>query len=86
MYDELLQKTAQGDQLAFHRLYEECSPKLMSFCMILMKTKVLAEDLLQESFIEIWDKADTYTPNKGKAMTWILAIIQKIALVKLRSF
>jgi len=46
IYAELLQKTANGDQLAFKKLYEQASPKLMSLCVRLMKTEALAEDVL----------------------------------------
>ncbi len=85
IYAELLQKTAQGDQIAFKQLYEQCSPKLMSLCMRLMKSEALAQDVLQEGFIKVWDKADSYTPGKGKAMTWMSTVIRNKALDKLRS-
>ena len=85
IYAELLQKTAEGDQLAFKQLYEQTSPKLMSLCLRLMKTEALAEDVLQEGFIKIWDKADTYTTGKGKAMTWMSTVIRNKGLDKLRS-
>ena len=85
IYAELLQKTAQGDQLAFKKLYEECSPKLMSLCLRLMKTEALAEDVLQEGFIKIWDKAESFTPGKGKAMTWMSTVVRNKGLDKLRS-
>lgn len=85
IYAELLQKTAMGDQLAFKQLYEQSSPKLMSVCLRLMRTESLAEDVLQEGFIKIWDKADTYTPGKGKAMTWMSTVIRNKGLDKLRS-
>ena len=85
IYAELLQKTAAGDQLAFKELYEKCSPKLMSLCLRLMQTEALAEDVLQEGFIKIWDKADSYTPGKGKAMTWMSTVIRNKGLDKLRS-
>jgi len=66
IYAELLQKTAAGDQLAFKELYEKSSPKLMSLCLRLMQTEALAEDILQEGFIKIWDKAGSYSPVKVK--------------------
>ena len=85
IYAELLQKTADGDQLAFKKLYEMSSPKLMGLCLRLMQAEALAEDVLQEGFIKIWDKADTYVPGKGKAMTWMSTVIRNKGLDKLRS-
>ena len=85
IYAELLQKTAQGDQLAFKKLYEETSPKLMSLCLRLMRTEALAEDVLQEGFIKVWQKADSFSPGKGKALTWMSTVIRNKGLDKLRS-
>jgi len=85
VFAELLKKTAQGDQLAFKQLYEQASPRLMSLSLRLMKTEALAEDVLQEGFIKIWDKADTYTSSKGKAITWMSTIVRNKGLDKLRS-
>jgi len=85
IYAELLQKTATGDQLAFKKLYELTSPKLMSLCLRLMQTESLAEDVLQEGFIRIWEKADSYASNKGKALTWMSTVIRNKGLDKLRS-
>ncbi len=85
IYAELLQKTAAGDQLAFKKLYEETSPKLMSLCLRLMRTEALAEDVLQEGFIKVWEKADTFTPGKGRALTWMSTVIRNKGLDKRRS-
>lgn len=85
IYADLLQQTASGDQLAFKKLYEMTSPKLMGLCLRLMQTESLAEDVLQEGFIKIWDKADTYTPGKSKAMTWMSTVVRNKGLDKLRS-
>jgi len=85
IYAKLLLKTAQGDKIAFKQLYNQCSPKLMGLCMHLMKSEALAEDVLQKGFIEIWDKADSYAPDKGEAMTWMSTVIYNKALGKLRS-
>ena len=50
-----------------------------------MKKPELAEDVLQESFIKIWHKADTYNIEKSKAMTWMATITRNKAFDKLRS-
>ncbi len=85
-YADLLQRCAASrDQIAFKQLYEETSPKLLSLCIRLLQDKQLAEDVLQEGFIKIWEKADTYAPSKGKAMTWMATVVRNKALDKLRS-
>ena len=84
-YADLLQQCATRDQMAFKQLYEETSPKLLSLCLRLLQDRQLAEDVLQEGFIKIWEKAETYAPNKGKAMTWMATVVRNKALDKLRS-
>jgi RNA polymerase sigma-70 factor (ECF subfamily) len=84
-YADLLRQCAIKDQIAFKQLYEETSPKLLSLCLRLLQDKQLAEDVLQEGFIKIWDKAETYAPGKGKAMTWMATVVRNKALDKLRS-
>ena len=84
-YADLLQQCAANNQLAFKQLYDATSPKLLSLCLRLLQDKQLAEDVLQEGFIKIWDKANTYSPGKGRAMTWMATVVRNKALDKLRS-
>ncbi len=84
-FAELLTRCAKQDQVAFKQLYQEASPKLYSLALRLMQKPELAEDVLQESFIKIWQKADTYNLQKGKALTWMATVTRNKALDKLRS-
>lgn len=45
----------------------------------------IAEDLLQETFIKIWNAAENYDPDKGRLFTWMLNIARNVAIDKLRS-
>lgn len=84
-FAELLVRCSKQDQLAFKQLYKQASPKLYSLALRLMQKPELAEDVLQESFIKIWQKADTYNVQKGKALTWMATVTRNKALDKLRS-
>jgi len=84
-FAELLEKCSRQDQRAFKELYDKASPKLYSVCLRLLQKPDLAEDVLQEAFIKIWQKADSYSPQKGKAMTWMATVVRNKALDKLRS-
>ena len=84
-FAELLQRCSRQDQQAFKQLYQEASPKLYSLALRLMQKPELAEDVLQEAFIKIWQKADTYNVQKGKALTWMATVTRNKALDKLRS-
>ncbi|GGI79931.1 RNA polymerase sigma factor [Shewanella hanedai] len=80
----LLARTAMGDRGAFKRLYLSLSPRLFPVLMQLMHDHQLAEDLLQETFVRIWNQASRYDLNKSGAYTWSYTIARHLALDHLR--
>ncbi len=82
--NELLVRCGKQDATAFRHLYNAASPKLYSLCRRLLRDDALAEDVLQEGFIKVWNSAAQYTVDKGSAMTWMATIIRNQALDKLR--
>jgi len=83
--DELLTRSAQQDQHAFKALYEASSPKLYQVLVGMLRNESLAEEILQDSFLKIWQKADTYQASKSGAMTWMRTIVTNTARDKLRA-
>lgn len=86
-YNELLIRCASPhrDREAFQQLYTKTSPRLFSLALGLLKDKGMAEDILQESFLKIWNSANSYHQGKGKAITWMATVTRNKALDKLRS-
>ena len=83
--DELLARCAQRDAVAFQKLYEQTSPRMYALCLRMLKHEGLAEDVLQEAYVKIWDNAHRFMPSKGKAMTWMTTVVRNKTLDKLRS-
>jgi len=83
--NNLLLRSADKDQVAFKALYDLTSPKLFGVLVGMMKNESLAEDVLQDSFLKIWDKAGTYQASKSGAMTWMRTIATNTARDKLRA-
>lgn len=84
--NQLLEKTAEKDQRAFQELYETLSPKLFGLALRLSNhNKEAAEDILQEAFIKVWNKAHLFDAQKATANTWIARIVRNQALDKIRS-
>jgi RNA polymerase sigma-70 factor (ECF subfamily) len=81
---ELLARTAGGDRLAFRELYAQAGPRLFAICLRMMKSRDQAEDVLQESFIKIWERSHLYDPAKGEAMAWMATVTRHCALDRLR--
>lgn len=84
-YNELLLRCANKDREAFQQLYKACSPTLYSLALRFLKQSGLAEEILQESFLKIWNSAHLYSPQKGRAITWMATITRNKALDKIRA-
>ena len=85
--NELLLQAAQNNQAAFQQLYKETSPKLFSLSLRLVNyDNETAEDILQEAFIKIWNKADKFNAEKGSAMSWMSTVVRNQAFDRLRSY
>jgi RNA polymerase sigma-70 factor, ECF subfamily len=72
----LLQKSEKG----FSRLYDNYADALFSVIYQVTENKEIAEDLLQESFVKIWKKIDSYDKTKGTLYTWMLNIARNTAI------
>jgi RNA polymerase sigma-70 factor, ECF subfamily len=80
----LLNATAAGDRVAFAELYRRAGPKLFGITRRLMRRRELAEDVLQEAFVRIWQKAYLFDPGRGAAMAWLVTLVRRCALDSLR--
>lgn len=82
-YDRLIKDIAQGDKQALNTLYNEISKSVYGFALSITKNTYDAEDVLQETFITIYRKAQEYQPRE-KPMAWIFTIARNYALMKIR--
>ncbi|WP_190811604.1 RNA polymerase sigma factor [Flagellimonas sp. S3867] len=76
---------AEKDDKAISLLYENYGDTLFGVAYKVVRDEDLAQDILQESFIKIWKKADSYDPSKAKLFTWLFRITRNTAIDKLRS-
>lgn len=83
--DILVGKFQKKDQLAFQQLYKMYWSNVCGVAFTIIKDQGEAEELAQDVFVKIWDKAETYNPSKGRFFTWILNITRNAAIDKLRS-
>jgi RNA polymerase sigma-70 factor (ECF subfamily) len=81
---ELLRRVAAGDRAAFAELYDRTSPQLFGVALRILRQKERAEDVLQECFVAIWQRAGDYDPAKGAAMTWLMTILRHRAIDAVR--
>ena len=83
--DEQLMKMLQDrDPAALGFLYDRHSGIVKSLGMKVVHNEAEAEDLLQEIFVEIWNRAAGYDPAKGKPLGWIVTLARRRAIDRLR--
>ena len=81
----LLKRIGQGDSASFEMLYDRLSGVLFSTAYRVLNNQVAAEDVLQDVFVQIWEKAARYDPTLGKPLTWAVTLTRNKAIDRLRS-
>lgn len=79
-----LAAVARRDAAAFRSLYDAASPKLFGFALRILNKRELAEEALQESFVNIWNNAASYQTSLAAPMTWMTTIVRNKAFDLLR--
>jgi RNA polymerase sigma-70 factor (ECF subfamily) len=82
---DLLFRTGQGDRQAFAALYQATSAKLFGFALRILTRRDLAEEALQDAFVNIWHHAAGYRPDKSAVITWMTTIVRNRCLDLLRA-
>ena len=82
---ELLQRVAGGDQGAFARLYDMLSPRAFGLILRVLVDRSQSEEVLQEVFLEVWQSASRFAPNRGQGRSWVLTIAHRRAVDRVRS-
>lgn len=72
-------------QQAFSYLYDNYAGALNGIITRLISDPVLAEDVLQEAFLKIWNNFQSYDASKGRLFTWMVNITRNLAIDTLRS-
>lgn len=80
----LLQQSGREDRQAFAELYARTSAKLFGVCLGLLRERGEAEDALQNAYIAIWRRADSFDPARAGAMTWLITLTRNQCIDRLR--
>lgn len=82
---EALRAVAAGDRAALRILFDSTSAKLMGVCLRILKDREEAEDVLQEIFVTVWHRAESFDPARASAITWLATMARNRAIDRLRS-
>jgi len=78
--EALLARTALGDRAAFAELYRATASKLFAVSLRIVRERPLAEEALQDSFVNIWRRSSDYAAARSAPLTWMTAIVRNRSL------
>ena len=80
----LLDGAAKGDRAAFQLLYRKTAPKLFAIVLRIVRDRAAAEDILQDTFVKVWQNAVSYSSSAGEPLGWLASIARNRAIDTLR--
>jgi RNA polymerase sigma-70 factor (ECF subfamily) len=83
--ETLLLDVARGSRRAFEDLYLRTSATLLGVCLRVLPDRPEAEDVLQEVYIAVWNKAAQFSPQQARALIWLGTIARNRAIDRLRA-
>jgi RNA polymerase sigma-70 factor, ECF subfamily len=82
---ELLARVARGDVAALRSLYDQHAPRAITIAFRILRNREEAEDIVQETFLEVWRRAAQFDPGRGGAVAWVVTIARSRAIDRLRA-
>ena len=82
--EHLMQRIQSRESEALGYLHDRYASMLKALIMKVLHNEAESDDMLQEIFVEIWDRASSYSPEKGKALGWIITLSRRRAIDRLR--
>ncbi|HND62939.1 MAG TPA: sigma-70 family RNA polymerase sigma factor, partial [Opitutaceae bacterium] len=81
---ELLGRSARGDREAFAELYDRFSRPLYATALRITANPTEAEDVVQEVFVTLWEKARAFEDSRGSAFAWAVTLTRNRAIDRVR--
>ncbi len=82
--DEALRRCAAGDRAALRAIYDLEAPRMLGVALRLLRRRPLAEEAVHDTFVQVWQRAASFDPERGEARTWLYAVLRNRALNILR--
>ncbi|WP_374339762.1 sigma-70 family RNA polymerase sigma factor [Methyloversatilis sp.] len=83
-FEGALSACAAGEHSALHRIYQLEGGRLLGVALRIVRRRDIAEDVLHDAFVRIWEKAASFDPSRGSARGWIYSIVRHGALNHIR--
>lgn len=83
--EELVSLLRMRDEGGFNYLYDNYAAAINAVITRMINDEHLAEDILQEAYVKIWNNFNQYDPSKGRLFTWMVNLTRNLTIDKLRS-
>ncbi len=80
-----LKRVASRDRTALREIYDSTSAKLFGVCLRICKDREAAEDVLQQVYIKVWERAGRFDPQRASPITWLCTLARNTAIDWLRA-
>lgn len=80
----MLVQSASGDQKAFAEVYRRTSAKLFGVCLRMLHHRDEAEEVLQEVYVTVWQRASSFDPGRASPITWLVTMARNKSIDRLR--
>jgi RNA polymerase sigma-70 factor (ECF subfamily) len=81
---DLITLVTRGDQDALGTLYERYSRAVYSFSLRIVGDAQVAEEILQEVFVRVWQQGGSFQAARGSLITWLLSITHNLSIDEVR--
>lgn len=81
----LLHLIGDGDEVAFAMLYDRMAGWVYSLAISIVRNVTDAEEVTQDVFLRIWDRAETFNGSRGSVAAWLATVTRRLAIDKTRS-
>ena len=81
----LLGRSARGDEAAFAELYDATAHRIHGLALRVVRDPAQAQEVTQEAYLDVWRTASRFDPAKGSAISWLMTIVHRKAVDRVRS-
>ena len=81
---ELVRRIADGDASALRRAYDAHAGRVLALALRIVRSRAEAEDVVQDTFVEVWRRAGDYDPQRGEVSAWIMGMARSRCIDRVR--
>src|SRR3990172_1085463 len=82
--EKLIDLISRRDESALEGLYERYASAVMGLALRMLQDRIIADEVVQETFWKVWNKAETYVSKRGSVLSWLFGIAHHLCIDMIR--